>query len=636
MKIAYKHLLRFLVDEPDIEDLSSRLFQLGHEHEVNDSIFDIEFTPNRGDCLSLKGLSRDLNVFYKTNLDLPIYKNALPTLDINFVNNAEDKCPYISFLNIEINGHIKEYKGYLEDYFTDLKINKNNFFTDISNYIAYEMGQPTHCYEFSSIENDITLKENNINSKFTTLFGNNLNITDHDLVFTSNEKVINLSGIVGGIDTACSKNTKNALIECAYFIPESIVGKSIKYNLHSDASHKFERGTDPKCHEEVLRRFIQIISEHAEINKIELFRNTHFLNNNDAELEFDLDRVNKILGISATKNYYKNTLAKLGFEVDKTIKIPSYRSDIRHQNDLAEELARVIGYDNIPINSISLKPRSIELQSSKETLLKQFLVNNGFAEVINAPFCPDNYLDSIQVDNPLDNNRKYLRTNIIDSLVTNLIYNEKRQKDMIKLFEISDIYTSKKNIQEKRVAIIVSGRRGQNYKDFSKKLDNKYLSELFNTIDINIDKSILSIDRNKLDTKIKTPIFYMELKLNDLTKYFDDSISINPTLPSFVKYIPISEYPSSYRDLSFSVKDSSKIEEVIKSILDIKSTLIKHSFIFDFYENKKIDESKIGFRFIFQSDIQTLTDDEIDKEIKEIIESVLTVNSVSLPGFIQN
>ena len=102
MKVAYKHLLRFLSVHPQIEDLSNKLFQLGHEHEIDNSIFDMEFTPNRGDCLSLQGLTRDLNVFYKTNLDIPIYSNDLPSLNLNFVNNAQDKCPQISFLNIEI------------------------------------------------------------------------------------------------------------------------------------------------------------------------------------------------------------------------------------------------------------------------------------------------------------------------------------------------------------------------------------------------------------------------------------------------------------------------------------------------------------------------------------------------------
>ena len=631
MKIAYKHLSRFLLEKPEIEDLSSKLFQLGHEHEIDDTIFDMDFTPNRGDCLSLLGLSRDLNVFYRTNLDLPIYMDEIPPLDLNFINNSKESCPQISFLNIEIEGPILEYKDYLEDYFKDLKINKNNFFTDVSNYIAYEMGQPTHSYEFSSIGNDITLEENNIESNFTTLLGNSIDLFGSDLVFSSEEKIINLSGIIGGKDSACSVETKNALIECAYFKPESIIGKAIKYNTHSDAAHKFERGTDPKSHQRVLRRFIQIVKDHAEVIKLELFTDT---NNSykEIELELDLNRINKILGITVTKDNFKDSLTKLGFEINHTIKAPSYRSDISHQNDLAEELARVIGYDNIPANSIHIKKTPDKIIPSSEEILKSFLIDNGFMEVINSPFCSTNNLDSIKVDNPLDSNREYIRTKITDSLVENLIYNEKRQKDSIKLFEISDIYTSTNNSHEKRLAIIVSGRIGQNYLDFSKKLDGKYLINLFKKINININQYISNIDRGKLNTKITTPIVAIEFNIKDIV---NSSLKYSPEkepLNYFIKYKKISEYPSSYRDLSFSVKDSSKIAEVISKLSNIKSKILKHSFMFDFYENKNINESKIGFRFIFQSHDKTLKDIEIDNEIKNIIDPILSIKSVSLPG----
>ena len=631
MKVAYKHLLKFLSVKPQIEDLSNKLFQLGHEHEIDNHILDIEFTPNRGDCLSLLGLSRDLNVFYGTNSDLPIYNGDISLLDLNFINQSKEQCPRISFLNIEIEGKISKYKDYLEDYFIDLKINKNNFFTDVSNYIAYEMGQPTHCYEFSSIGSDITLKENKNNCKFTTLLNKSINLINSDLVFSSNKKIINLSGIIGGIDTACNKETNNALIECAYFKPESIIGKAVKYNLHSDASHKFERGTDPMCHEKVLRRFIQIISEHTKIIKLELYTDNN--NFEEIELDFNINKVNKILGTSINENFYKNSLTKLGFNVNEVIKVPSYRSDISHQNDLAEELARVTGYDNIPVSSINLNESLCKLNSSNEKSLKDFLVTNGFVEVINSSFSSINNPDSIKVDNPLDSNREYIRTNLTDSLIENLIYNEKRQKDLIKLFEISDIYSSSKNIHERRLAIIISGRQGENYLKFSKKLDDKYLIELFAEKNIDISKFISNIDRNTLDSKIKKSIFAIELKIADLLKKFDDHIIGKESFSDFVKYEPISEFPSSYRDLSFSIQDVSMINDVIRILSDAKSSLVKKSFMFDFYQNKKINESKIGFRFIFQSNEKTLTDKEIDDEVKKIIKPILSIKSVTLPGF---
>ena len=163
--------------------------------------------------------------------------------------SPQEKCPKISFLNIEIRGDISGYKDYLEKYFTDLRIPKNNFFTDVSNYIAYEMGQPTHSYDFEKISRELTLTDNLPNTTFTTLHGNKIELEKNELAFLNNSEVINLAGIMGGLNSACSKETKSALVECAYFKPDAIIGKAIKYNLHSEASYKFERGVDPKNHE---------------------------------------------------------------------------------------------------------------------------------------------------------------------------------------------------------------------------------------------------------------------------------------------------------------------------------------------------------------------------------------------------
>ena len=632
MKIAYKHLLKFLIDKPSIDDMSTKLFQLGHEHEIEGSIFNFEFTPNRGDCLSLLGLARDLNVFYKTNLDLNIHNSKIADLDLNFNNNVDEKCPAISFLNLEIEDIAINYKDYLEEYFTDIKLNKNNFFTDVSNYIAYEMGQPTHSYDFDSLaDSNISLTNKITEDKFKTLLGKNIELDGTDMVFMNQNKIINLAGIVGGMDTSCSKETKSVLVECAYFLPESIIGRALKYNIQSDASHKFERGVDPQCQEKVLRRFIQIVSEHSTITKAAIYTNSSSTFK-DTELDINLDSINAILGINETIDNYKNALLKLGFKVDKFIKVPSYRSDILTQNDLAEEFARVIGYDNIlpkPISLPNVLDKKVDLIEEK---IKSFLIQNGFFEVINNPFCNDGNNNSIKVDNPLDSNRKFLRTDIINSLVSNVIYNEKRQKDSIKLFEISDVYSSRNITVDKRLAIAVSGRQGHNFEDFNKSLDKKYLSNLLKEVDLDLEKDIINISKVGLDSKSKTKIFAIELSIKDIKNNFNKNISISKKKEEYIQYKPISEFPSSSRDLSFSIEDSSVIEQTIKKLDSINVEYLKESFMFDYYKNSATNITKVGYRFIFQSHNKTLTDAEVDKIINDILEPILLIDSVSLPG----
>ena len=188
-----------------------------------------------------------------------------------------------------------------------------------------------------------------------------------------------------------------------------------------------------------------------------------------------------------------------------------------------------------------------------------------------------------------------------------------------------------KNIS-KKLSLIVSGRQGHNYKEFSKLLDKDYLIDLFDVLGINIEKHVAQISRDKIDSKIKTKIFGLELCLSDISKKFKGYKAISNPLEGYVQYEPISEYPSSTRDLSFSIQNYSKINEVIKKLESINATNLKESFMFDFYENTKTNITKVGYRFIFQSYDKTLTDHQIDNEIKVIVDSILTIDSVSLPG----
>ena len=196
MKISYKHLVKNIESNPSIEELSEKLFQLGHEHEINEDIFDIEFTPNRGDCLSLNGLLRDLSLFYEASNFNEVYNQEIKPFDMKFVNNASKYCRKISFLKIEIDEIPTEYKQYFNDFFLDLDIKKNNFFTDISNYISYETGQPTHCYDLLKIKEPVKLDFIDSKTEFETLLDKKITIDEKNLVFfDNNNKVINLAGI---------------------------------------------------------------------------------------------------------------------------------------------------------------------------------------------------------------------------------------------------------------------------------------------------------------------------------------------------------------------------------------------------------------------------------------------------------
>ncbi len=631
MKFIYQDLLNFLKEQPSREALSKKLFQLGHEHELDGDTFDMEITPNRGDCLSLIGLSRDLNNFYHYKDPHEIYDENLDQLEIDFRNLSTDCCPKISFLEIEIDKEILPYKEYLENYFSLLGNNKTNFFTDISNYILYERGQPTHCFERESITEDLIFSNQLCDESFKTLLGNEIKLEGKNCVFKSGDKIISLAGVMGGESTACTQRTRKVLVECAYFNPEEIIGKTIKYNLKSDAAHRFERGVDIESQEKVLRRFIRIVKDHASIKSLRI-KTFIGKRSEDKYLEIETEKINKILGTKLKKDEYISFLEKLGFEIEDKIKIPSFRHDISSQNDLSEEIARMIGFDNIKTIPLKLNTE-LSRKKDKISLIEDFFIENGFSEVINFPFTAIEEKESILIDNPLDSNRKSLRTSLKDSLIENLLYNERRQKDSIKLFEISDVYTNQENIlQEKKLGIIVSGRGGHNHRDFSKKLDSKYLNKILN-LDHEVSIfNIKEVSRENLRTKRRDKIFYCEICLDDISDKVFSGNKSNRNLENFVKYSPVSEYPSSTRDFSFSIKNVEEYGNVISIIDSLHDENLKDSFIFDFYLNEKLGEIKVGVRLIFQSALKTLSDEDISASISKLLKPIINLEGVLVPG----
>ncbi len=633
MKIPYSYIQNHIDSDIDIEELSEKFFQLGHEHELEDKIFNFELTPNRGDCLSLNGLLRELKVFYNLSLTKNTYESEIPNFDFNFINSSPSSCPKITFLKIEIENEIKEYHGELKDYFEIMRLNKNNFFTDISNYISFETGQPTHCYDLSKLGDKIEFSDVYLDEdiKFRTLLDTSIYLSGQNSVFKSSNEIINLAGIVGNKQTCCSLDTRSVIVECAYFNPESIIGKSIKYDVKSEAAHKFERGVDINCHEKILRRFLHLVDSHSTVKSVGLFSHS-YEERKPKKIPYDLEKISKIVGITINEDELKKMLSHLSFEfINNEVSIPSFRNDIQNENDLAEEVARIIGYNSIPNKTISLKKNIDKDFSSNERKIKNFLIEKGFYEVINFPFVNEDSKNAIVLDNPLDSNKKHLRLGLKDSLISNLLYNERRQKDSVKIFEFSNIYSQSDYLSgTKKIGIIASGRVGKNHEDFSKKINDSYLNETLKPLSSQM--KFEKISRSTLNSKLKSEILYTEIDLLEISKKLNDFYIETNNSRLFNKYEPISSFPLAVRDISFSLRDLSNSEKLQNLILNYENDIIKEVYIFDFYHNKVEEELKIGFRFTFQSVRKTLEDNEVETVIQNIINEAFKIKSVSVPG----
>ena len=632
MKIYLDHLTKHLNQKVSFENLSEKLFQLGHEHEFKNNILDLEITPNRGDCLSIKGITREISNFFSAEFMPQIYNDPIEEFDFDFANNAKEDCPSISFLLIEISEVPSKYNEYLESYFEDLEIKKNNFFTDISNYLSYELGQPTHCYDFEKIGSKLVLEKKEKVSEFLTLTNKKIEISASDLVFTNGNEIVNLAGVMGGKSTACDKKTKKVLVECAYFRPEAIIGKSTKYDLDSDAAFKFERGVDSLAIEHTLRRFIKIVEDHTGIEDVAI-THRNYQEKENRTIDNDKSKVERILGFEIDGQLYNSILKNLGFFIDEKIEVPSFRSDVDDLNHIAEEIGRVIGYNNLPAQKFNI-PFKKETNPNFEDRVRFFLADNGFNESISYPFSSNKTRKCIEVDNPLDSNKRFLRTSLIDSLVSKLEYNERRQKDSLRLFEISNLYQSGDSDipnESRKLGLIVSGRLGKNFRDFNKTMDAKYLNNILAKI-TDCDFIVEEISRENINSKNKSKVFFCELPVNNIFK--DINIDSNKQFVKFnkINFSEISEYPSVNRDLSFLIKNESKIAELESVVYGFRDPLLVDSFSFDFYNDSKTNNIKIGFRFIFQSKKKTLTDSEVDKVIGDIVESTLSLGDIEIPG----
>ena len=635
MKFHFKHLLELLKENPSKTELSETLFQLGHENEIEGDIFDLELTPNRGDCLSLLGLARDLNSFFGFKENLKIYDGQLQKFDFDFINHEPDACPEINFLYIEIENRVHSYKEYLQSYFNDLPNKKVNFFTDISNYVSYELGQPTHCYDFLSLHGTLELKKTDQKKDFISLQDEEIYIDKGDLVFSINDEVINLAGIMGGKSTRCNDQTTKVLLECAHFRPDEILGKSTKYGLFSDAAHKYERFVDPTLQEFAIKRFIKIVEDHADIKAIKLYKNSSGMHP-DRTLDLNPSEINNILGTNLDDKIIIQILNDLFFEtLENKVRFPSFRNDIFNANDIAEEIARIVGYNNISAQKIDLP--KVEINFSLSNYLRKLLIKNGFTEVINFQFSNKDENESISIDNPLDKNKIRIRTSLKDSLLENLLFNERRQKSSIKLFEISDIYTidSNGNIHIKKVlGLIASGRVANNFKDFSRKIDTQFIDSIFRDLNIDVSQYLSNIGRQLLSTKRKEEILYLEIPLDkfEVTANDEDIEKLDENINSF-RYEEISDYPSSMRDFSFMVSDLNTINKISQKIFNFESKILKDAFLFDFYENVAKHQVKAAYRFIFQDFSKTLTDDEINQELEPLLSEILKLKNVSIPGY---
>ena len=637
---------------------------------TNNDLITLDITPNRADCFSHLGVARDLAAKLHLNLNEPDFSTLPKTADISSMieismDDLKD-CPrYVG--GIIQNVKIKESPDWLKKKLESVGIRSINNLVDISNYVMMEIGQPTHFFDLDKIKNKkILVRRARDGEKITTLDEIERSVNNNVMLITDGESPIAVAGIMGGFDSAINENTKNVLIECAYFNPTTIRKSSKSLNMITDASKRFERGVDYNAPVLAFWRIVHLIDELNCGEWIPDIMDTYPEKIETNEIVLKKKLINEIAGVNIPNDFVVKTLSSLGCRIyekdDLTCSPPSWRPDLTRDIDLAEEVIRVYGYDNIKSSNNYTSIMNFDDFDPHHNLdkINNSLIGLGFYQVFNnslqtkeeAYFYSGNK-DLIEMKNPLSDKMTHLRYSLIHGLMQNIEHNFNNGIHDLMLFEHGNTfsYSDSKRLGIDEVQTLTGILHG-NYQEKSvhnsksKAFDYFILKGLMISFFKKIGIKDLHFIENEMDIKYFTYSYsikyknemvgYMGLLSSDISKKFnfkfddvyafsienlDNLFKMMKAPKLFKKIIP---YPPIERDLNFVIDSDLTSGSIIDFILSKKFDFLINIVPVSIFKHSTLGLNKkaLSLNLIFQSDSKTLEDKVVNPIIDGIIEVV--------------
>ena len=420
--------------------------------QLNDEIIDIDLTPNRADCLSLAGVAREVGVLNQQDVHWPEIPAVTATIDdkVNITLDAADACPrYLGRVvkNIDVSATTPLW---MQEKLRRSGIRSIDPVVDITNFVLLEWGQPMHAFDLATLNGDIQVRMAEQGEKLTLLDGVEVSLNNDTLVIADSQQAIAMAGIFGGQATGVTEQTRDVLLECAFFSPLSITGRARNYGLHTDSSHRFERGVDYQLQHKVMERATALLLDicGGEAGPVvEALAEDKLPTANTVNLRHA--KLNRLIGIDIAAEQVSDMLARLGLDVTATtdgwqVVVPSYRFDISIEEDLVEEVARIYGYNNIP----NLAPvAGLTMSQHREARLplnrlKDALVDLGYQEAITYSFVDPKQqkllfpeVKTMTLPNPIAADMSEMRVSLWPGLIQAAVYNQNRQQPRLRLFE---------------------------------------------------------------------------------------------------------------------------------------------------------------------------------------------------------
>ena len=649
-------ILELPTDAPIGEDIREYL-------NLNDVTIEVDLTPNRADCLGMRGLAREVGVLNKSNVDMPVYPDVVATIDDTraITLEAPQACPrYLGRVikNIDVSAPSPLW---LQEKLRRSGVRSIDAVVDITNFVLLELGHPMHAFDNDTLTGDIAVRMANQDEELVLLDEAKVKLNSNTLVIADQNKALAIAGIFGGLDSGVTSKSKNIFLESAFFAPDAIMGKARQYGLHTDASHRYERGVDPQMQRQAMERatalLLDIVGGEAG-PVIEAMDDEFIPPVKDVVLR--AERLARVLGIEIEANVVGDILDRLGLSTDESngqwkVSVPAYRFDISIEEDLIEEIARVYGYNNIP----NLAPNAeLRMSARKEQALdvnelKLTLINREYQEAITYSFVDPKVqsklypeIDAIVLPHPISADMSAMRVSQWTGLLQAVSYNQKRQQSRVRLFEsglrfIPDT-TEKMGVRQELVfSGVIAGNVHEAHWDrtdkqvdfFDAKADVEVLLSQVAPIETfrfeTTEHSALHPGQSAAifrgDTLIGLlgavhPKFEKLLGLNGRVFVFELEIAGfgDKKLPEAKE---ISKFPANRRDIAIVVDDDKVVGEILDCIQKFGANQLVGLNLFDIYQGKGIEP---GFKSLAISlTLQDMTRTLEEAEIQAVVDGIL-------------
>ena len=665
-----------LSDESDgITELPSKKYEksIGKNYfsKSNSNLIDLSITPNRPDCLGVRGIARDLAASgfgkLKNLKEKKIKSNVKQTVKVKINKEKNQACSSFGSCLIS-NVKNAESPKWLKDKLVSIGQKPISAIVDITNYVMLDINRPLHAYDADKIEKGIVVRNSKLGEEFIALDNKSYKLEDGMCVISDGKGVLGLGGIIGGTRSGTEFDTKNILLESAYFDPRSIRSTSKKLNLDTDAKFRFERGIDPLSIEDGLNKAALLIREicGGEISKIDIQR---IEINKTKTIKFDPNLFEKITGFKISIKETFKILEDLGFKIKKEknhlkLTIPTWRPDISQEIDIVEELVRITGYDKIKIiDPIKERTKSTLTQSQKLFhFLQRAIASKGYLEAITWSFTDSNYNDhfkdknkEIKIVNPISSELGVLRNSIFSNLIMYMNKNLDRGFKDLSIFEIGPVFTGSNPGEQNTVVCGLSAGKKSRL-SWIEKERNVDLFDVKRDVVQTLVEAGYNADKFFIDSE--TPNYYhpgksgrlflnrgkdqvaayfgeihpnilkkIDIKTESLVGFeiFLDNLKLpKKTLNDQKTKFEVSDYQKSERDFAFIVAKEVKAQDLINAVSSVDQKLISNIKVFDVYEGENIPENQksIAISVTIQSTEKTLNDNDLENINNLIIKTV--------------